>query len=330
MKRFMALLVALSPFVGCYSNDKSKGEPQREWLCGESTACDCRALKPGWTGSMSGVPVDRCTGYSCCLFDEQDTESTTANCRCFDTSTSCEAEAASQSGVAIVAQCPPANEDHKPPTACAQRDESCRKEYLSQRGLEDCCDGTLCKRNTENVPVCQQASPAELELGRQCKEFAGAPELYSLRVVSPTVATSAGTFRFTNVRFVLPEVGPAGCLSGIRITLADATGRCSFELNVELRDGKLVVTQVDGYLDGCPEDNGSSFGVILGENPPGFAFTFDGLSCDGGLVVESYCVAGTFDWHLGGSAGGVTFEDQHLIVEGVACSPLITEACPSL
>jgi len=59
-------------------------------------------------------------------------------------------------------------------------------------------------------------------------------------------------------------------------------------------------------------------------------FVFEGLACDGGLIFESYCVAGTFDWRLNGAFGAAVVDDQHVVARGVLCASEPRGSCPTL
>ena len=118
-----------------------------------------------------------------------------------------------------------------------------------------------------------------------------------------------------------------------------SSGTCSLELKAEVRNGRLVPTYVFGDLSSCEGYTGGMLGGFVSVSDPAgipFELTFSGLSCDGNLIFESYCAAGAFDWHLTGSlASGVssipplTFEDQHLIANGVLCGEEPKGACPT-
>jgi hypothetical protein len=76
-------------------------------------------------------------------------------------------------------------------------------------------------------------------------------------------------------------------------------------------DGALAVADFFGSLNGREGFEGGFGGsVILGDPPLPFGFSFNGLACDAHLIFESYCSAGTFDFHLQGTVGDITFEDQ--------------------
>jgi len=139
------------------------------------------------------------------------------------------------------------------------------------------------------------------------------------------VRTSVGDLQFDSVRFASQEVGPGGCLNGVEMTLVSGTTLCSLELRAELVAGRLVPSRVFASFGDCQGYTGDGLAgaIVLANDPAAIPFqvSFQGLSCDGNLIFESYCVAGEFDWHLGGSVDGVNFVDQHLIVSGVICSP---------
>jgi len=55
------------------------------------------------------------------------------------------------------------------------------------------------------------------------------------------------------------------------------------------------------------------------------------VACDGGMMIESYVLSGTFDFHIkDGPIGSVTFSDQHLVLEGYVQDFVDTAAaCPT-
>jgi hypothetical protein len=71
------------------------------------------------------------------------------------------------------------------------------------------------------------------------------------------------------------------------------------------------------------------FGSVAADNPA-IDVTFEGLACDAKALFETYCVAGTFDFHISKTTiGTVSFEDQHLSLRGGSCAYEPTGACPA-
>jgi hypothetical protein len=180
------------------------------------------------------------------------------------------------------------------------------------------------------VPVCQAASEEQVALAERCDDVARSSTLHELEVLTPAVRTSLGELRVDQARYAYNSVGPSGCLNGLTMTIGTDDSGCSFDFTVELVDGALAVTDFFALVDGCEGfEGGAGNSVVLGDAPLPFSFGFDGLACDGHLIFESYCSAGTFDFHLQGAVDEVTFEDQVLSLRGVVCSAGPEGECPS-
>jgi hypothetical protein len=310
------------------------------WECSlsgsDKSACGCTKVMPE-PGSVHGFSnaVDSCQAYSCCLLTKQ---SATTRCDCTDGVTSCEAEAATRPGASVVAQCPPASEVPASTSACARTGENCRFDYLAQSHLHGCCAGSICLANADHTPVCQKASAEDVKLAQTCAKVARArvpldSSTPPVRVTTPSIRTSVGEFHFDKLQFGFIGVGSGGCLNSMDLTFIGSKSSCSLELQADLHNGQLSPSSVLGFFNNCEGYTGSAFfsGTIVESKPAAIPFelTFTGLACDGEVSFESYCVAGTYDWHLRGTIGGVSFDDQHLILDGVLCSAEPKGDCPS-
>ena len=296
-------------------------------MCSEGSTCSCDAVKPGVEVGSSN-PVVSCATYGCCLLTERETELSFASCECFNTDVSCEAEAATRRDVSVVERCPPGSA--LPP--CAAAGENCRPEYLGQNDLAGRCAGLLCRPNEAGVPTCQPGTAEELALATECDSVARSTTgRNELEVLTPSLRTSVGELDVGEVLFAFAGTGPGGCLNDLQITFGDFG--CSFELAVELSGGALTPSSFLAHIPDCPgfvgETNQDYLSPDLSPGDPlPFSFSFEGIACDANLVFESYCVAGNFDFHFGGTLRGVTFEDQHLVVRGVMCGLDPSGACP--
>jgi hypothetical protein len=231
----------------------------------------------------------------------------------------------------VVAQCPPPAEVE--PGPCAKAGENCRYDYLHQHKLDGCCAGSICSANADHIPVCQAASEEDVALSKQCTKVARSGSIHTTTVTTPSILTNDGEFRLDMLTFAFYGAGPGGCLNALDLTFASSSSSsCNLELQAELRDGRLTPISAVGFFSKCPGYTGPAYSGFFSEtnaaNIP-FELTFTGLACDGNLVFESYCVAGSFDWHLQGTVGNVTFEDQHLVANGVLCGQEPKGECPA-
>ncbi len=230
-----------------------------------------------------------------------------------------------------MSQCPPPGEAPSDAIGgCIAEGQSCR---FGQPG--DCCSGTVCRPNSDGVRVCQTATSSDLALSKQCARVAKSKELRQLELLTPTLRTSIGTISLPSVSYARPGVGPNGCLNAWQVTLGEA-GSCGLDITTELQAGKLVATWIHGNIDGCPgaqpnpNPTSDSLYGFFATYDPAIDPTFQGLACDTGSIYETYCVAGTFDFHIRETKlNAVGFEDQHLIVRGGSCSASPEGACPS-
>lgn len=311
--------------AGSGDEDKSNDDPNGtqgygNWFCqDDGSACSCRAL-PRSRMAAGSDEVDQCGDYDCCVFSDEATEDAEATCSCFSTDATCEQEVATRPGSEVVATCPPGAQ--QPEIACAAEGENCRSDYLSQNDLDGCCDGTLCRPDGNGVPVCQTASAEDLALHDRCEAWVDSRgtnfDLYDSSIEPMALSTSHGLLPLDEVGLSMFGTGPGGCLNEFTLRLGD--GVCGLDLTGEVVDGSLTVTDASGSLLGCPDYTGSSTEASFDSAPPMVSdFSFEGLSCDAGLVFESYCIAGAFIFTLGGAAGALTFEPQTLTVEVVTC-----------
>lgn len=277
--------------------------------------------------------VDECSDLGCCLLNQKSATDSAARCTCFETNASCEAEAQAQAGSVVVSKCPPPGEAPSDTKACIAEGQSCR---FGQPG--DCCSGTLCAPNAAGVLVCQTATSEDLALAQQCTRVAKSDDLNRFELLTPTLRTSIGELAVPGVEFSFEGVGPNGCLNDWDLTLGGglSAGRpeCTFRFTVDLQGGKLVVARLDGDVSECsgvlPAPTTKPVSGFLAASNPAIDLTFQGLACEAQLVFESYCVAGTFDFHIHETKiGDVSFEDQHLILRGVSCSAEPKGNCPS-
>ena len=88
---------------------------------------------------------------------------------------------------------------------------------------------------------------------------------------------------------------------------------------------------VFGLLGQCAGFNGGLNSSLLVDDPAAipFEFAFDGITCDWGGGFEGFCSAGRFEWHLGGTVGGITFEDATLSMRGVMRVGQAAGTCPA-
>lgn len=332
LKRAFALtIVVMTP--ACSSNSNVGERGRGEWACFESNSCACRLIGPGEVVGSS-TEVDECSDTECCLLTQADANDTGATCECLATSADCAAEAASRRGTQVVSQCPPPGEGSSSAKSCAQEGENCRQSYLDQHDLSGCCQGTVCKESTGGVPVCQVATPVDQSRANQCARLSGSAETRALELVTPTITTSSGTIQLPEPRAASYTVGTGGCLSSFRLTLGSQSA-CQLILSAENWDGKLQLADLEGMISGCAGYTGdpnaplqgllSAFGMAANLG----GFTFDGLTCDGELAVESYCVAGSFDFRIDTIINGVTFDEQHLVLQGALCSRQPMGQCPA-
>lgn len=151
-------------------------------------------------------------------------------------------------------------------------------------------------------------------------------------VTQPVVSTNVGELRFDSVSYTVLSAGPGGCLNGLQIGFEDSVSirSCDLTLTAEMVGERLVVSSVQGVLDGCDGYAGDGFGVS--EDDPAsipFELGFEGTTCGGNDEYDDLCFAGKFDWHLHGTVDGVSFQDQHLIAEGVECTYDSGGRCPA-
>lgn len=327
----LALLVACY-FVGCGAmsggGSDDDAEQNTSWFCQErSSTCECRAYPSDTTyGGVS--EVDQCSGHDCCVYSDEATPDVEATCTCFTTEATCEQEAATRPGTEVVATCPPG----APPVEvlCADEGENCSFDYLRQNGFEGCCEGTLCRQDTNGIPTCHAASSEELALHARCDAQANRTSGFtSLEVQPTTLITSHGGLTIGGIGWATYSTGPGGCLNDFSFNVGDRGCRLDFAGSIV--DGVLAVTDLGGFVDACPGFTGTlSDGQIDSAPEVVTAFSFDGLSCDAGLALESYCVAGAFTFALDGTAGSLTFEPQVLKIEGAMCDfSQVSGSCPT-
>lgn len=318
----LAVLAALV-LGSCSSGDDDGPDGPRQWDYCESRgdSCVCEILAPGW--SSSGFGERACSGFNCCLLTENPDESTALRCECFEAA-SCEAEAESRRGAMQVDSCPPGDDViFGAPTECAEEGENCSSDYLADQDLSGCCDGTVCLANDDQVRVCQEATDELRALANACERAAqDRAELDDepLEVTEPTLDTSVGVLTIDAVGFTANGVGPGGCLNRVQMDLGDSS--CRLSLSAERHGGAWQVTNVSASFAACSGYMSERPATSIYVDDPAvipFELEFTGLACDGHLIFESYCAAGTFDWHLSGTLEGVMFNDSHLIVEGVVC-----------
>ena len=341
--RFVVGLLVLG--LECCSNDRNPNKSTgSKWGCEQTgvnaDGCDCRQTvdQPGVIIISSRSTDYSCIGYGCCLLTQPSTGGE-KTCTCSDAISSCDAEAASRRDTTVVSQCPPPGEG-PPPEACAKAGENCRYDYLDKNELAGCCDGTICRANADGVPTCTAASAEEQALARQCDKIARRSTINAMTVQTPSLRTNVGNVTLDTVKFGFYGVGPGGCLNSFDLVFSGASSlQCQFEVKGAVMNGKLAPTLVLGDLVDCPgytgkQDGGSVSWEPSNGVPATVEVAFDGLSCDGHLIFESYCVAGTFDIHLAGtlstsSISATTLEDQHFIANGVLCSQEPMGECPT-
>ena len=95
-------------------------------------------------------------------------------------------------------------------------------------------------------------------------------------------------------------------VTGLDLRFEAGGGSCSLTLRTELREGRVVVSSLLGFVQSCPGFAGSILdGALAGASGlENIAFTFEGLACNASLVFESYCVAGRFDLRFQGVTSG--------------------------
>jgi hypothetical protein len=341
MKHWFVLFFGACAIVGCESgSDDDGGRRHRNWLCFEHDAvCSCDALRDGWEGG--GInQVDRCESSNCCLFSEVETESTTASCECVN-SDNCEAEAATRTATRVVEQCPPVAK--QAPVACAETGVNCRPTYLADRGLEGCCDGTLCRENQDGVPVCTPASQEEISAERACRRGISFPERQPLEVLDPLV-TTAGELRFDTTTDPTFSFGSGGCLQSVSFELVHAEHpSCTLSVDAgPARDaeGKLSIAQaaVTGDCNAVPE---LALGQIHSGTASGTLSLDAAVGCTGGAwTTELHCTAGVFELRLRAEvhdtaldeepmAPKTTITGEPLRLRGRGCAFVFDERCPA-
>lgn len=303
-------------------------ERHTNWFCQErSSTCECRAYPSGTTHSGFSE-VDQCSAHDCCVYSDEGTEDAEATCTCFPTEATCEQEAATRPGTEVVATCPPG----APPVEvrCAAEGENCSLDYLRQKDFEGCCEGTLCRQDTNGVPTCQAASSEELALHARCDAQANhSSEFTSLELQPSTLLTSRGELTISGIDLALYSTGPGGCLNDFWFSVGGLGCRLDFTGSVV--GDVLAVTDLNGSLYDCPGFTGTvSDGSIASAPEVVTDFSFDGLSCYSRLAFESYCLAGAFTFTLDGTAGSLTFEPQVLKIEGAVCDfSQVSGSCPT-
>ena len=283
-------------------------------------------VEPGSTIAGSNE-VDECSDTRCCLLTQASASDLGAKCECLQTSASCDAEAAARAGSKVVSQCPPPGEAPSDAIACIAEGQSC-----SWSAEGDCCGGARCAPNAAGVQVCQTASTEELALAKECTRVAKSDDIEKFDPPVGELRTSVGNVAIPAVEHAFAGVGPNGCLNKLQLTLGDYS-TCGLDFTVALKGGQFVVTHFGGTLDDCEGYTGDPkeiFGGTINESNSGVELSFQGLACDGDLIFESYCVAGTFDFHIPAlTPSHMTIEEQHVIVSGTTCSYEPDGACPS-
>jgi hypothetical protein len=328
VRHVVQLAFGAALFVNC-SSTADEGEARR-WRCDETSGCSCYA-SDAEDIPMLGFHSPHCSfSYGCCLLNEREMASSLATCECFDTDAACDAEAQSRPGTTVVPSCPPAGEFEL--AACAALGENCRWSYLQSNELAGCCAGTLCRLNAEQVPVCEAGTDEEIARWDECQRGGREPANRKLELLTPTLATNRGDISFDEVRFSSAKHGPNGCLNGFEVTLEGASGACELRLGAEMVEGRLQTVSLAGSLRGCPGFEADASAGLPGYVASGAPsdFTFEGLACNAYLVIESYCVAGTFDFRLDGEYGNVEFDDQYVSLRGVICGSGPDGECPAL
>jgi hypothetical protein len=278
-------------------------------------------------------PADDCGGYDCCLLSRSATGSS-ASCRCFDTTESCE-DVAEASSSTVVAQCPPPGELLSARAMCIPEGGACPNRSLD---VEDegsgCCEGLLCLSNGEREAEneCQAVGDRDPVGAVQCERatLLGREEL---EIVSGTLATDRGELRFDSAQSTIAAVGPS-CLVQLNMafTASSDGGTCELVVDAVLFNGEWVVRRVLGSLEGCggySSSEGGTFDVREAADIP-FAFSHMTESCGARHRFDESCVVGSFDWHLTGELAGITFEGSHLVAEGVVCSTGERDSCDEL
>lgn len=325
--RATAAASLLALVVSCSSRGE---EVSRQWVCFEGSTCTCAVVRPGWIVEFENEEVPYCAaGSSCCLLTERGTDAISAECVCFDTEASCDAEAASRRNTTAVSECPPPGAVERVSPACAAIGENCRGSYLEQNELSGCCPGTICRPNDEQVPVCAVATEEEIQRAAECRQAARGTD--SLELLTPTLRTDAGDITLSGVGLVDARTGPSGCLNALLLFLGDIGSGCALEFRVELVGGTLMTTAVSGEISNCPgyiaDPTEFLSGYVGGE--ASLAFSFEGLACEAGQSAETYCLSGKYDFQLAGTFGTVTFEDQRVGVSGATCAHAGDAVCPS-
>jgi len=326
-----ALLVAS---CGDARDDSASG---RKWVCFEQGLddCSCQVLSAG-ESAAGPAEAEACSAADCCLLVQTSASDRDATCECL-ASNDCQAEADSRRDAQVVEQCPPAGEVVKSPVACAAEGENCRQQYLQQNQLEGCCEGTVCKPGSGDVPVCQAATAEEQSAARECSRLASSSELQRLELETATLATSVGELALPEPQYAFIGVGPGGCLNSLELDLRRGDDiDCYLRIAASLDAGELVIDRLSGSIDGCEGFTGDPEEPLAGtlfadSSIESFGkLSFEGLACDGALIIESYCVAGRFDVHLDqNTLGEVGLNEQHLILHGAVCFAEPEGDCPA-
>jgi hypothetical protein len=124
-------------------------------------------------------------------------------------------------------------------------------------------------------------------------------------------------------------LGPEGCVNGMRVKLQHPDHLlCSLDLEATLEGGALRVTSASGFFNDCPGYTGEAFGILSPEpgEPLEVDVTFAGAACTTSGSLR--CARGTFDLFFHGAIGTVTFEESHLLLDGMWCGST-SGSCPT-
>ena len=216
---------------------------------------------------------------------------------------------------------------------CAAEGQSCRGDYLRQNGLAGCCRGTTCKVDASGVPACRAATSDEQAFALECAQQADSHSLDRPTSVSGGVLRSnIGMLDVSQAPHAFATLGTAGCFNALNVSFQrSGTLGCNLDLDVGIRDGALRVYRAFGSFADCPGYTGTSpFVTLLAQagDPLPVDVTFTGAACVAGSTVEWYCTSGVFDFFLHGAIDSITFEEQHLLLQGSWCGPP-TGGCPA-
>lgn len=281
----------------------------RTWVaCAESlSGASCGCFTSGRKDRGVNEPaVSRCESYACCSVGA----GPDAWCLCYDGDT-CPGDEVGP-GATSVASCPPPDEQQ--PFRCAKEGEDCNGSYLSEHGLEECCDGSTCKLTSDGKRTCQTATPQEIIAVNHCARMVRVDregfEFFYGRNRPGVLNSLEGKAIQVGLRGT--TTGPGGC-----IVATDVQIGTSCDLTLTPSSDGLDSFLVMGGGFGCSDAG-------LGGNINGTA-NFANASCEA-ADGQGTCYLGTFEFQLASD----TRDGVSLNTSGLFCPSTLrtVDACP--